>query len=218
MFSCIYLLIINYNSNKDSVMALSIVFATANQNKIREVLELLDDGINIVSLKDIGCNEDIPETQPTIEGNAIQKAQYVIDNYKVDCFAEDTGLEIEALNGEPGVYSARYSGEARDSEANMALVLEKLNNKTNRKAHFKTVVALSIDGEMFTFEGIAKGNIAIEKSGTKGFGYDPIFIPEGYNISFAEMTSEEKNKISHRGIAIDKLKRFLNQLVNQPKK
>lgn len=211
------MLIINYNSNKNNKMALSILFATANPNKVREVLELLDDGINIVSLKEIGCYEDIPETQPTIEGNALQKARYVIDNYKVDCFAEDTGLEIEALNGEPGVYSARYAGEKRDSEANMALVLKKLEGKTNRKAHFKTVVALSINGEEFTFEGIAKGHIATSKSGMKGFGYDPIFIPEGYDISFAEMSQEEKNKISHRGKAIDKLKSFLNQLVNQQK-
>ncbi len=218
MFYNIYLLSYNCNSNKNRTMALSIVFATANSNKVREVLELLDDGIDIVSLNDIGCEEDIPETQPTIEGNALQKAQYVIDNYHVNCFAEDTGLEIEALNGEPGVFSARYAGEARDSEANMALVLEKLKAKTNRKAQFKTVVALVIDNQMFTFEGIAKGYIATEKKGEKGFGYDPIFIPEGYEVSFAEMTATEKNKISHRGKAIEKLKIFLNQLVNQSKK
>lgn len=193
-------------------MSLSIVFATANQNKVREVLELLDDGINIVSLKDIGCEEDIPETQPTIEGNALQKAQYVIENYQVNCFAEDTGLEIEALNGEPGVFSARYAGEQKDSEANMALVLEKLKGQTNRKAQFKTVIALIIDGKTTLFEGIVKGRIAEAKSGEKGFGYDPIFIPEGYEVSFAEMSAEEKNKISHRGKAVKLLLNHLNSL------
>lgn len=196
-------------------MGFSIVFATANPNKVREVLELLDDGIDIVSLKDIGCEEDIPETQPTIEGNALQKARYVKDNYKIDCFAEDTGLEINALNGEPGVYSARYAGKAKDSEANMAKALSKLEGKTDRTAQFKTVVALTLNDKEFTFEGICKGHIATSKSGTGGFGYDPIFIPEGYDISFAEMSAAEKNKISHRGKAIHKLKIFLNQLVNQ---
>ena len=193
-------------------MSLSIVFATANENKVREVLELLDDGINIVSLKDIGCEEDIPETQPTIEGNALQKAQYVIENYQVNCFAEDTGLEIEALNGEPGVFSARYAGEQKDSDANMALVLEKLKGQTNRKAQFKTVIALIIDDKTTLFEGIAKGHIAEAKSGRKGFGYDPIFIPEGYDISFAEMSAEQKNKISHRGKAVKLLLNYLNSL------
>jgi XTP/dITP diphosphohydrolase len=193
-------------------MSLSIVFATANQNKVREVLELLDDGINIVSLQDIGCEEDIPETQPTIEGNALQKAQYVIENYQTNCFAEDTGLEIEALNGEPGVFSARYAGEQKDSEANMNLVLEKLKGQTNRKAQFKTVIALIIDGKETLFEGIAKGHITEAKSGGKGFGYDPIFIPEGYDISFAEMSAEEKNKISHRGKAVKLLLNHLNSL------
>ncbi len=196
-------------------MEFSIVFATANPNKIREVLALLDEGVRIVSLKDIGCEEDIPETQPTIEGNALQKARYVKDNYKIDCFAEDTGLEINALGGEPGVYSARYAGEAKDSEANMAKVLAKLEGKTDRTAQFKTVVALTLNNEEFTFEGICKGQIATSKSGAGGFGYDPIFIPDGYNISFAEMAASEKNKISHRGKAIHKLKTFLNQLINQ---
>ena len=196
-------------------MEFSIVFATANPNKIREVLALLDEGVRIVSLKDIGCEEDIPETQPTIEGNALQKARYVKDNYKIDCFAEDTGLEINTLGGEPGVYSARYAGEAKDSEANMAKVLAKLEGKTDRTAQFKTVVALTLNNEEFTFEGICKGQIATSKSGAGGFGYDPIFIPDGYNISFAEMAASEKNKISHRGKAIHKLKTFLNQLINQ---
>jgi XTP/dITP diphosphohydrolase len=215
MFINIYLLLLNYNSNIDNRMSLSIVFATANQNKVLEVLALLDDGINIVSLKDIGCEEDIPETRPTIEGNALQKAQYVIENYQVNCFAEDTGLEIEALNGEPGIFSARYAGEQRDSEDNIALVLKKLKGQNNRKAQFKTVIALIIDGKETLFEGIAKGHIAEEKSGGKGFGYDPIFIPEGYDISFAEMAADEKNKISHRGKAVRLLFNHLNELINQ---
>ena len=193
-------------------MKFSIVFATSNVNKVREVSALLDGNIEIVSLEDIGCTEEIPETQPTIEGNALQKARYVRDNYKIDCFAEDTGLEITALNGEPGVYSARYAGEDKDSEANMAKVLTKLEGKSDRAAQFKTVVALTLNEKEYTFEGICKGHIATAKSGSKGFGYDPIFIPEGYDVSFAEMSAEEKNRISHRGKAIDKLKDFLNSL------
>ena len=193
-------------------MKFSIVFATSNVNKVREVSALLDGNIEIVSLEDIGCTEEIPETQPTIEGNALQKARYVRDNYKIDCFAEDTGLEITVLNGEPGVYSARYAGEDKDSEANMAKVLTKLEGKSDRAAQFKTVVALTLNEKEYTFEGICKGHIATAKSGSKGFGYDPIFIPEGYDVSFAEMSAEEKNRISHRGKAIDKLKDFLNSL------
>ncbi|MFT6148019.1 MAG: XTP/dITP diphosphohydrolase [Saprospiraceae bacterium] len=196
-------------------MNLSIVFATGNANKVREVLELLGEGISIINLKDIGCEEDIPETQPTIEGNALQKARYVLDNYQQDCFAEDTGLEIDVLNGEPGVFSARYAGAQRDSEANMALVLEKLEGHTNRKAHFKTVIALILNGKEITFEGIVKGYIAEAKKGEKGFGYDSIFIPEGYDISFAQMSSKEKNIISHRGKAVRLLINYLEGLVSQ---
>jgi XTP/dITP diphosphohydrolase len=192
-------------------MSFSIVFATGNSNKVREVLELLHAGIEIVSLKEIGCEEDIPETQPTIEGNALQKALYVKEHYQRDCFAEDTGLEIHALGGEPGIYSARYAGEAKDSEANMAKVLTKLADKSDRSAQFRTVVALTLNGATHTFEGICKGTIATAKQGTDGFGYDPIFIPEGYDISFAEMSAAEKNKISHRGKAIRQLIAFLNQ-------
>jgi XTP/dITP diphosphohydrolase len=187
-----------------------IVFATGNPNKIKEVKELLDNQFEIIGLKDIGCHEDIPETQPTIEGNALQKARYVVDNYKVNCFAEDTGLEIESLNMEPGVYSARYAGEQRNSEDNMNLVLEKLKTQDNRNARFKTVVALIIDGEEFTFEGIVNGKIAFERTGEGGFGYDPIFLPEDQKISFAEMGSVEKNKISHRGRAVRKLIEWLS--------
>jgi XTP/dITP diphosphohydrolase len=186
-----------------------IVFATGNPYKIKEVKELLNNKFEIIGLQDIGCQEDIPETQPTIEGNALQKARYVVDNYGVNCFAEDTGLEIESLNMEPGVYSARYAGEQRSSEDNMNLVLEKLKSQDNRKARFKTVVALIIDGEEFTFEGIVNGEIAFEKTGKDGFGYDPIFLPEDQKISFAEMGSAEKNKISHRGRAVRKLIEWL---------
>ena len=182
-----------------------IIFATGNPNKIKEVKELLNNKFEIIGLQDIGCQEDIPETQPTIEGNALQKARYVVDNYDVNCFAEDTGLEIESLNMAPGVYSARYAGEQRSSEDNMNLVLEKLKNQDNRKARFKTVVALIIDGEEFTLEGIVNGKIAFEKTGKDGFGYDPIFLPEDQKISFAEMGSAEKNEISHRGRAVRKL-------------
>ena len=182
-----------------------IVFATGNPNKIKEVKALLGDQFEIIGLQDIGCNEDIPETQPTIKGNALQKARYVVENYKVDCFAEDTGLEIESLNMEPGVFSARYAGAQRSSEDNMNLVLEKLKNKKNRNARFKTVIALIIGGKEYTFEGIVNGEIADKKTGKDGFGYDPIFLPEKRNISFAEMGSIEKNKISHRGRAVRKL-------------
>jgi len=191
-----------------------IVFATGNPNKIKEVKELLNNEFEIIGLKDIGCHEDIPETQPTIEGNALQKARYVVENYKVNCFAEDTGLEIESLNMEPGVFSARYAGPQRSSEDNMNLVLEKLKTKDNRNARFKTVVALIIDGEEFTFEGIVNGKIAFEKTGKDGFGYDPIFLPEDKKISFAEMSSAEKNKISHRGRAVRKLIEWLSEKYN----
>jgi len=186
-----------------------IIFATGNVYKIKEVKALLGDQFEIGGLKDIGCEEDIPETQPTIEGNALQKARYVVEHYGVNCFSEDTGLEIESLNMEPGVYSARYAGPKRDSDDNMNLVLEKLKTQTNRNARFKTVIALSIDGKEYTFEGIVNGVIAYEKTGTDGFGYDPIFLPEGRTTSFAEMSSEEKNQISHRGRAVRKLIEWL---------
>lgn len=200
-----------------------LVFATRNVNKIREVAALLGDGMNIDGLDDIGCFIDIPETSPTIEGNAIQKAQYIIDNFQLDCFAEDTGLEIEALNGEPGVYTARYAGLPKNNEANMNLALQKLEGQSNRTAQFKTVVALMLDGKTYTFTGIAKGQIAKERlNGPHGFGYDPIFIPDGYDRSFAQMTSAEKNLISHRGKAIrqfqDFLKNYSENLVNQLEK
>lgn len=186
-----------------------IVFATANPNKVREVNELLGNRLQIISLKDIGCEEDIPETQDTIAGNAQQKAQYLKEHYGRDCFAEDTGLEIDALDGAPGVYTARYAGPQRDPQANMQLVLDRLANTDHRAARFRTVVALILDGKEYLFEGIAEGRISTAQSGAKGFGYDPIFIPEGFDRTFAEMSSDEKNKISHRAKAIQQLAQFL---------
>ena len=182
-----------------------IIFATSNQGKIKEVKALLGNKFNILGLEEIGCFEDVPETKKTIEGNALQKARYIKKHYGVDSFSEDTGLEVEALNGEPGVYSARYAGKERSDEANMKLVLKKLKNKKNRKARFKTVIALLINGEEHTFEGIVNGTIGFEKKGTEGFGYDPIFIPDGYKKTFAQIGLKEKNKISHRKRAVKKL-------------
>jgi len=189
---------------------MDLVFATNNLNKLKEVQALIPSSIKLISLKDIGCFEDIPETQNTIEGNAIQKAEYIKKYYGYDCFADDTGLEVEALNGAPGVYSARYAGEQRDTHDNMNKLLDELANTENRNAQFKTVVALHLNNKFQTFNGICKGSITKTKHGKKGFGYDPIFKPEGFNKSFAEMTSEEKNTISHRGIAVQKLVAFLN--------
>lgn len=186
-----------------------LIFATGNPNKVKEVNQMLGDQYEILSLKDIGCHEDIPETRPTIEGNALQKAEYVLEHYEVDCFSEDTGLEVDAINGEPGVLSARYAGPSRDSQANMDLVLQKLEGKESRTARFRTVIALKLEGETHTFEGVAEGVIRMERSGDGGFGYDPIFEPIGYDRTFAELTSDEKNAISHRGKAVRKLVAFL---------
>lgn len=187
----------------------TIILATGNPHKIREIQEMLDGPFEIKGLRDIGCTTDLPETSPTIEGNALQKARYVYEHYKVDCFAEDTGLEIDALDGEPGVYTARYAGPQRDPNDNMDLVLQKLRGRTDREARFRTVVALILDGKEYTFEGVVNGCIAEEKRGDGGFGYDPIFIPDGYQSSFAELSAAEKNNISHRGRAIRKLVAFL---------
>jgi XTP/dITP diphosphohydrolase len=186
-----------------------LVIATSNQNKIREIKEQLGELYNFLSLTDIGCMEDIPETQPTIEGNAIQKAQYVYDKYGYNCFAEDTGLIVEAVNGEPGVYSARYAGPQRNHEDNMNKLLTKLGDNPNRQAYFKTVIALVIDGKETLFEGIVEGEILKQRQGEKGFGYDPIFKPNGFEKSFAQMTSAAKSTISHRGRATAKLAAFL---------
>ncbi|UZR93247.1 non-canonical purine NTP diphosphatase [Chondrinema litorale] len=191
----------------------SICFATNNPHKLKEIQEILADKFQIVSLKEIGCEEDIPETQPTIEGNSEQKAQYVKDHYQIDCFADDTGLEVIALNNEPGVYSARYAGPQRNSDDNIALVLKNLESKTDRSAQFKTVITLIYKGETKAFEGIVKGEITDKPTGTNGFGYDPVFKPEGYDRTFAELSSEEKNKISHRGLAVEKLVAYLENIV-----
>jgi len=189
-----------------------LVFATNNLNKLKEVREILNNNFNILSLEDINCYEDIPETQPTIEGNAAQKSFYLYDKYSENCFADDTGLEIEALNGEPGVYSARYAGKNRNFEENIQKVLLNLKDKSNRKARFKTVISLVIQGKEVQFEGLVYGSILEEKHGEGGFGYDAIFLPDGYNQTFAEMNSEQKNLISHRGVAVRKLTDYLNSL------
>lgn len=186
-----------------------LVFASANSNKVKEVEGKMNGLIALSGLSDIGCVDEIPETGLTLEENARQKARYVWERYKVDCFADDTGLEIFALNNEPGVFSARYAGEQRNSEDNMAKVLTLLEGKENRSARFRTVICLILGGNEYFFEGIVNGHISKEKSGEEGFGYDPIFIPEGESRSFAEMKAEEKNNISHRGLAIAKLTSFL---------
>jgi XTP/dITP diphosphohydrolase len=192
---------------------MKLVFATNNQNKINEIQGLIPDFITVLSLKDIGCLEDIPETQPTINGNALQKATYVKDNYGYNCFADDTGLEVESLNNEPGVFSARYAGDKRDANDNMDLLLKNLEDKNNRNAQFKTVIALQIDDKSNTFEGICKGEITKTKQGNKGFGYDPIFKPNSYNQTFAEMDLDLKNKIGHRGKAVMLLIDYLNNII-----
>ena len=188
---------------------MKLVFASSNKNKIFEIQSMLPETIQILSLEDIGCMEEIPETADTIEGNAILKANYISNKYGYDCFADDTGLEVAALNGEPGVFSARYAGEQRNSDDNMDKLLDNLSDKNNRKAQFKTVIALNINGKQNLFTGIAKGEITFEKTGTKGFGYDPIFQPIGYKETFAELSLEIKNEISHRGKATQKLINFL---------
>ena len=191
-----------------------IVFATNNEHKLAEVRAILSNHFEILSLKDINCHEDIPETADTLEGNARQKAEYISQHYHVDCFADDSGLEVEALQGAPGVYSARYAalegtGEAHDSKANMNRLLRELKDKDNRKAQFRTIVCLIQDGKEHTFEGIVEGTINPEERGSSGFGYDPIFMPNGYDKTFAELGEDVKNSISHRARAIKKLVDFL---------
>lgn len=190
---------------------MKLVFASNNKNKIKEVQQLLPDTITLLSLEAIGCHEEIPETADTIEGNAILKANYVTQKYGYDCFADDTGLEVEALNGAPGVYSARYAGMQRNAEDNMNLLLENLKNQDNRTAQFKTVIALNINGKQQLFTGIAKGEITLEKSGNQGFGYDPVFQPEGYQETFADLDLKIKNQISHRGKATQLLISYLTE-------
>ena len=193
-------------------MKKKFVFATNNAHKLEEVTAILGDKIELLSMKDIHCNADIPETADTLEGNALLKARYIFENYHLDCFADDTGLEVEALNGAPGVYSARYAGDAHNSEANMQKLLQDMEGRMeNRKARFRTVFALIVNGKEHLFEGIVKGEITKHRHGTSGFGYDPVFIPEGYTQTYAEMGSELKNKISHRAVATDKLCNFLSK-------
>lgn len=189
---------------------MKIVFSTNNQNKIKEIQSMLPGNIEIISLESIGCFEEIPETADTIEENAIMKANYVTEKYGYDCFADDTGLEVDSLNGEPGVFSARYAGEQRSPEDNMDKLLLNLKGKINREAQFKTVITLNLKGKQYFFTGIARGEITLTKSGNQGFGYDPIFKPEGFQETFAQLSLETKNRISHRGKATQELITFLN--------
>lgn len=193
---------------------MKIVFATNNQHKLSEIRDILGEQFDILSLNDIGCHDDIPETADTLEGNALLKAQYIVEHYGMSCFADDTGLEVDALGGAPGIYSARYAGgEGHDSEANMTKLLAELGENNNRKARFRTVIALLEvnDGEVtqHLFEGIVNGTIIHERKGTEGFGYDPIFQPEGYQQTFAELGMDIKNTISHRARAVKKLAEYL---------
>ena len=190
---------------------MELVFATNNAHKLEEVRQILGDRFKVLSLNDINCHEDIPETADTFQGNALQKARYVKEHYGYDCFADDTGLEVIALNGAPGVHSARYAGN-HDSEANIMKLLHELEKKTDRSAQFRTVVALILNGQEVLFEGIVTGRIGTVRHGNGGFGYDPIFIPDGYDVTFSQMPPESKNLISHRGRAVRKLADYLRQL------
>ena len=194
------------------MMKRKLVFATNNAHKLEEVAAILGEKIELFSLNDIGCHTDIPETAATLEGNALLKSSFIFKNYGLDCFADDTGLEVEALDGAPGVYSARYAGgEGHDSQANMLKLLRDLKGKENRKAQFRTAISLILDGKEYLFEGVIKGEIIKEKRGDSGFGYDPIFKPEGYDKTFAELGNDIKNKISHRALAVQKLCEFLQR-------
>jgi XTP/dITP diphosphohydrolase len=191
---------------------MKIVFATNNPNKLAEIKALVPDSIEIISLKEIGCYDELPETRDTLEGNALQKAEYVVNKYQIPCFSDDTGLLVDALNGEPGVYSARYAGLENSSEKNMNKLLKNLEGQNNRSASFETVVALILNGQNHIFKGSVVGEITVEKQGLDGFGYDPIFIPKNGKLTFAEMSKEAKGKISHRGRAVRKLITFLSTL------
>lgn len=190
---------------------MKLVFATNNRHKLDEVRAIVGDKVEVLSLNDIGCHDDIPETADTLQGNALIKARYIHEKFGVDCFADDTGLEVEALDGAPGVYSARYAGEECDSEANMQKLLQNLTGKSNRNAQFRTVIALIIKGEEKLFNGIVKGTITEEKRGDSGFGYDPVFVPEGFSESFAQMSGDMKNSISHRYRATLELSNYLKE-------
>lgn len=190
---------------------MKLVFATNNRHKLDEVRAIVGDKVEVLSLNDIGCHDDIPETADTLQGNALIKARYIYEKFGVDCFADDTGLEVEALDGAPGVFSARYAGEECDSEANMQKLLQNLTGKSNRNAQFRTVIALIIKGEEKLFNGIVKGTITEEKRGDSGFGYDPVFVPEGFSKSFAQMSGDMKNSISHRYRATLELSNYLKE-------
>lgn len=192
-------------------MSKKLVFATNNTHKLEEISAILGEKIELLSLKDIQCTDEIPETADTLEGNAMLKAEYIHQHYGLDCFADDTGLEVEALNGAPGVFSARYAGDGHNSEDNMQKLLLNMQGITNRKAQFRTAICLILDGKKHLFEGICKGEIIKEKRGNAGFGYDPIFIPEGYDKTFAELGNDIKNKISHRAKAVEMLCKFLKK-------
>ena len=199
------------------MMKRKLVFATNNAHKLEEVAAILGDQVELLSLNDIGCQADIPETAETLEGNALLKSSYIYKNYHLDCFADDTGLEVEALNGAPGVYSARYAGgEGHDAQANMLKLLHELDGKENRKAQFRTAISLILDGKEYLFEGVIKGEIIKEKRGDSGFGYDPVFMPEGYDRTFAELGNDIKNQISHRALAVQKLCEFLQSCLYIP--
>ena len=193
---------------------MKIVFATNNAHKLDEVRQVVGEKFEIVSLRECGIVEDIPENEPTLEGNALAKARYIYERTGFNCFADDTGLEVDALGGEPGVRSARYATDGHDDEANKRLLLERLQGEENRAAQFRTAVALILGGKEYLFEGIVRGDIATEQHGEGGFGYDPLFFPEGGDLTFAQMSSEEKNAISHRGRAVRKLAEFLQQMGN----
>ena len=190
-----------------------LCFASNNKHKLEEIKNVVGRKFEILSLADIKCNEELPETRNTLEGNSLQKAEYVLQHYNTPCFADDTGLEVEALNGAPGVYSARYAGNHRNTDDNITLLLQNLKNDTNRKAQFRTVITLiGIEAQPVFFEGVIRGEIITEKRGSSGFGYDPVFVPEGHSKTFAEMTLEEKNQLSHRAIAVKKLAEYLSRL------
>jgi XTP/dITP diphosphohydrolase len=192
-------------------MMKKICFATNNKHKLEEVKHIVAD-FEIISLDELGCFDELEETQPTLEGNSLQKASFIFDHYKIPCFADDTGLEVEALQGAPGVYSARYAGEQKKSNDNIDLLLKNLHGQANRRAQFRTVITVMGLGETKTFQGVIKGIITETKKGTDGFGYDPVFQPEGYTKTFAEMTMTEKNKVSHRALAVEKLVAFLKDI------
>lgn len=189
-----------------------LVFATNNLHKLQEIRKIAGNNFEIVSLSDIDCHDDIPETADTLEGNALQKARYIKEYFGYDCFADDTGLEVEALNNAPGVYSARYAGPGHDAEANMQKLLSEMQGKENRKARFRTVIALILNGKEYLFDGIINGSIIEEKRGGAGFGYDPVFMPENYSQTFAELGDDIKNNISHRALAVNKLMSFLSNI------